>query len=123
MGYPAAEYRSHPPRGCSGRLAATRRWPELTLTLLLACPWAQAAPFAWITNQGSHDVSVLDLASGKQVATVPVGQAPAGVVAASARGQVFVANAGSNDVSVLDMRTHRELARFAAAPLRQQDRS
>jgi len=29
MGHPAAEYRHHPPRGCSGRLGAARRWPEL----------------------------------------------------------------------------------------------
>jgi len=29
MGHPAAEYRLPPPRGCSGRLGAARRWPEL----------------------------------------------------------------------------------------------
>ena len=35
---PTAEYRSHPPGGCSGRLGAARRWPELAaLVLLAAC--------------------------------------------------------------------------------------
>ena len=28
---------------------------------LLCCATAWAAPFAYITNQGSHDVSVIDL--------------------------------------------------------------
>ena len=37
-----------------------------------------AAPFAYITNQGSHDVSVIDLATDAVVATVPVGRGPAG---------------------------------------------
>ena len=39
---------------------------------------AAAAPFAYITNQASHDVSVVDLASDRMVATVPVGRSPAG---------------------------------------------
>mgnify|MGYP002372793174 CR=1 FL=1 len=60
--------------------------------LQTAGPVAQAAPFAYITNQGSHDVSVIDLAGPRVVATIPVGQAPAGVVAGP-RGEVFVANA------------------------------
>ena len=37
---------------------------------------SHAAPFAYITNQGSHDVSVIDLAQQKVVATVPVGRSP-----------------------------------------------
>ena len=44
----------------------------LTALLLIGLP-ALAAPFAYITNQGSHDVSVIDLATQQVVATVPVG--------------------------------------------------
>lgn len=73
---------------------------------LLMVPLAtQAAPFAYITNQGSHDVSVIDLATRRVVATVPVGRSPAGVVASSARGLVYVSNPDSRNVSVIDMRT------------------
>ncbi len=65
---------------------------------------AEAAPFAYITNQGSHDVSVIDLASQKVIATVPVGRSPAGVVAVSRTGRVFVSNPDSKTISVIDMR-------------------
>ncbi len=73
-----------------------------------------AAPFAWITNQGSHDVSVIDLASQQVVATVPVGRSPAGVVAASRAGKVFVSNPDSRDISVIDMREQRVVGTLAA---------
>ena len=39
---------------------------------------AHAAPTAWITNQGDHSVSVVDLATQRVSATVPVAKAPAG---------------------------------------------
>lgn len=35
---------------------------------MLLCTAAWASPFAYITNQGSHDVSVIDLASQQVVA-------------------------------------------------------
>ena len=63
-----------------------------------------AAPFAYITNQGSHDVSVIDLATRQVVATVPVGRSPAGVVAAGRVGKVFVTNPDSKSIPVIDMR-------------------
>ncbi|CAD5372146.1 40-residue YVTN family beta-propeller repeat protein [Rubrivivax sp. A210] len=72
----------------------------------LAVP-ACAAPFAYITNQGSHDVSVIDLASERVVATVPVGRSPAGVAAASRIARVFVSNPDSKTLSVIDMRSQR----------------
>ena len=72
-----------------------------------AMMWAAAAPFAYITNQGSHDVSVIDLANQRVVATVPVGRSPAGVVAASATGRVYVSNPDSKTLSVIDMRTQQ----------------
>ncbi len=73
-------------------------------TALLAAA-ATAAPYAYITNQGSHDVSVIDLALQRVVATVPVGRSPAGVVASSVAGRAFVSNPDSKSISVIDMRT------------------
>ena len=73
-----------------------------------------AAPFAYITNQGSHDVSVIDLALDKVVATVPVGRSPAGVVAASRSGKVYVSNPDSKTISVIDMRSQRVVDTLAA---------
>jgi YVTN family beta-propeller protein len=67
---------------------------------------SSAAPFAYITNQGSHDISVIDVASDKVVSTIAVGKSPAGVVAVSAVGKVFITNPESRNVSVIDMRTN-----------------
>jgi YVTN family beta-propeller protein len=81
-----------------------------SIVLGVTLSWAafvQAEPFAYITNQGSHDVSVIDLASQKVVATVPVGRSPAGVAASSRAGRVFISNPDSKTISVIDMRTQR----------------
>ncbi|OYU93501.1 MAG: hypothetical protein CFE45_20795 [Burkholderiales bacterium PBB5] len=81
----------------------------------LACAgMALAAPFAYITNQGSHDVSVIDLASLQTVATVPVGRSPAGVVAAGATGRVYVSNPDSRSISVIDMARQQVVATLPA---------
>ena len=75
---------------------------------------AHAEPFAYITNQGSHDVSVIDLASQQVIATVPVGRSPAGVVASSRAGRVFVSNPDSKTISVIDMRSQKVVATLLA---------
>ncbi len=87
--------------------------------ILLTVSTSFAAPFAYITNQGSHDVSVIDTAIDKVIATVPVGKSPAGVVAVSAVGKVFVTNPEGRNISVIDMRTQRVIDTLAAgeAPL------
>jgi YVTN family beta-propeller protein len=73
-----------------------------------------AAPFAYITNQGSNDVSVIDLASQQVVSTIGVGRSPAGVVAASRAGKVFVSNPDSRSISVIDMRNQRVVGTLPA---------
>ena len=75
--------------------------------LLLCGTPAWASPFAYITNQGSHDVSVIDLASQQVVATVAVGRSPAGVVASGRAGRAFVSNPDSKTISVIDMRLQK----------------
>ena len=94
-----------------GRVLASVVAPALAVAAPLA---ARCEPFAYITNQGSHDVSVIDLATQKLVATVPVGRSPAGVVASSRAGRVFVSNPDSKTISVIDMRTQKVVATLAA---------
>ena len=77
----------------------------LASVLFCNCLLTHSAPFAYITNQRSHDVSVIDLPLGKVVATVPVARSPAGVVAASAASTVFVSNPDSKTISLIDMRS------------------
>jgi YVTN family beta-propeller protein len=86
------------------------RWGRASIALALTlspAAFVQAEPFAYITNQGSHDVSVIDLASQKVVATVPVGRSPAGVAASSRAGRVFISNPDSKTISVIDMSTQQ----------------
>ncbi|MBT2299626.1 YncE family protein [Variovorax paradoxus] len=81
---------------------------------LLLCTTAGASPFAYITNQGSHDVSVIDLASQQVVATVAVGRSPAGVVASGRAGRAFVSNPDSKTISVIDMRQQKVVSTLPA---------
>lgn len=73
-----------------------------------------APALAWITNQGSDDVSVIDLQARRVVATVPSGPAPAGVAVLPGRGEVAVAHAGDGSIGLIDIATRREVARIAA---------
>ncbi len=86
----------------------------LLLVLTLQSAFAFAEPFAYITNQGSHDVSVIDLAAAKVVATIAVGRSPAGVVASNRNGRVFVSNPDSKTISVISMREQRVVATWRA---------
>ena len=63
---------------------------------------ALAAPFAYITNADSNNVSVLDISTNTVVTTIPVGSGPRGVAVSPAGTRVYVANYISNDVSVID---------------------
>jgi len=72
------------------------------LTILAAACPVLAAPFAYVTNEGGNDVSVIDLATNTMSATIPVGTAPRGAAVTPACTKVYVANSGSNDVSVID---------------------
>jgi YVTN family beta-propeller protein len=58
--------------------------------------------FAYVTNQRSNSVSVIDLASDTVVATVQVETQPAGVAISPNGNYVYVANFKSDSVSVID---------------------
>src|SRR5437588_506072 len=67
---------------------------------------AGAAPFAYINNEDSNDVSVIDISTNTVAATVPVGAGPVGVAVTPDGTAVYVANNGENTVSVIDTRTN-----------------
>ena len=71
---------------------------------------AQAAPFAYITNNGSNNVSVIDTSTNTVIATVPVGSLPFGVAVHPAGTRVYVTNISSNNVSVIDTVTNTVVA-------------
>jgi YVTN family beta-propeller protein len=79
--------------------------------LAIACG-VHAAPFAFITNCGSNDVSVIDIATDRVVATVPVGACPYGVAVSPGGAHVYVTNRDDASLSVIDGTTFRERARI-----------
>jgi YVTN family beta-propeller protein len=91
------------------------------LIALLSAGMAQAAgtgggvaTLAFITNQGSDTLSVLDVAARRVVKEIPVGKAPAGVAVSAAAGRAFVTNPGDHSLSVIDLASLAEVARIPA---------
>jgi YVTN family beta-propeller protein len=86
---------------------------RLALTaFILSMLWtgvASAQPFAYITNEGSNSVSVIDTATNMEVKTILVGMEPTGVAVSPYGNFVYVTNSGSGSVSVIDTATNTEV--------------
>lgn len=75
-----------------------------TFAVMLGSMPAAAAPFAWITNQGSNTVSRLDLATHLSVTTA-VGESPFSVAPVPDGSRTYVGNSGDKTISVVDGQT------------------
>jgi gliding motility-associated-like protein len=62
--------------------------------------------FAYIANQFSNNVSVVNTTTNTVVATVPVGAHPTGVAASADGNSVYITNNGDNTVSVINTATN-----------------
>jgi len=60
------------------------------------------SPFAYITNYGSNEVSVINTATNRVTATIPVGAGPEGIVITPDGTKVYVANYEDGTISVID---------------------
>ena len=75
---------------------------------LLSCSLASpassfAAPFAFVPNEGSGTLSVIDVATDKLVADIPAGKKPRGT-AISADGRIaYVSDQPNNQLVVIDL--------------------
>ena len=81
-----------------------------TAMILMLVSIVGAAPFAYITNSGSNNVSVIDTSTDTVTATVPVGDYPYGVAVNPDGTKVYVTNSLSNNVSVIDTATNNVTA-------------
>jgi YVTN family beta-propeller protein len=61
---------------------------------------------AYIPNSSSNSVSVINVATGAVVTTIPVGKGPGGVAVSPDGSRVYVANQDSDDISVIDTKTN-----------------
>lgn len=64
-----------------------------------------AEPFAYVTNQNSNSVSVIDMATNIVTSTIPVGSNPRGAAVTPDGKRVYVCN-GQGTVSVIDTATN-----------------
>jgi YVTN family beta-propeller protein/parallel beta-helix repeat protein len=71
---------------------------------------AQAASFAYIPNENSNNVSVIDTSTNTVIASVPVGNYPFGVAVNPTGTRVYVTNYISNKVSVIDTSNNTVIA-------------
>jgi YVTN family beta-propeller protein len=67
---------------------------------------------AFVGSQRDAELAEVDLAAGRVVRRIPVGQQPTALLLNRARSRLYVANAGSDSVSVVDVASSRELARI-----------
>jgi YVTN family beta-propeller protein len=104
-------HNSDPSRAATARAGFMALFAVLAMGLgLLASP-AEAAPFAYVVNNGDNTVSVIDTATNTVVGTpIPVGGLPNGVAITPDGTHAYVANAGGNTVSVIATATNTVVA-------------
>lgn len=78
----------------------------LVATLSLPATAEASGPRAYIVNQDSSDVSIINVRSRKLLGTVPVGKLPHGIAASSDGQFLYVTNMGSNNVTVINAETY-----------------
>ncbi|MGB8900431.1 MAG: beta-propeller fold lactonase family protein [Methylocella sp.] len=81
-------------------------WAMLAMGLGLMARPAEAAPFAYVVNNGNNTVSVIDTAGNTVVTTIPVGLNPEWLAVTPDGTHVYVTNGSSNDVSVIRTATN-----------------
>ncbi|RXA15078.1 PKD domain-containing protein [Methanosarcina sp. MSH10X1] len=86
----------------------------MALAFLMLVSIAGASQFAYVTNEESNNVSVIDTTTNKVKATISVGSDPVGVAINPNGTRVYVSNANSNDVSVIDTATNTVIATVPA---------
>ena len=69
--------------------------------------------FAYVANQGSATVSVIDLTANQKTQDIPVGVEPYGVALTPNGTRAYVANSASNTVSVIDTASNTVVATIA----------
>jgi len=81
--------------------------PLLAIALALNSGFAAAAPKAYVGNFADNTVSVIDTASNKVIASIPVAEGPHGMAISGDGRTVYVAGDGSSSLSIIDTATDR----------------
>ena len=92
---------------CAGLIASVEQAPAIGIN---PNPPITSGPYAYITNYGSNNVSVIDTANDTVLASIAVGYGPYGVTVSPDATRVYVANYVSSSVSVIDASNNSVLA-------------
>src|SRR5437016_1467189 len=90
-------------------------WALMALVAVSSARPAEAAPFAYVVNEISDSVSVIDTATNKVVASValPVGSFSLGVAVTPDGKHAYVTNSNPGTVSMVDTATNNVVADVA----------
>ena len=84
-----------------------RSFATLTLTALIASG-AAAGPFAYVPNEGSGTISVVDTESDKLVGEIKAGSKPRGTAATRDGKRLYVSDQPNNRPIVIDLEARKE---------------
>ena len=89
--------------------------PALLVALALAvAPLAgAAAPFAYVPNEGSGTLSIIDTATDQVVGEVPVGQKPRGTVVSADGRTAYVSDQPNNVIVIVDLAARKRSGTIA----------
>ncbi|MBN1137370.1 MAG: hypothetical protein JXM73_12345, partial [Anaerolineae bacterium] len=98
-----------------GRALETRRLGDYLLKVLLAVDAAGGRLFLARDIYTGYGVTVLDLATGREIADIPLDTAPNGVAWDEGTGRLFVSHTYRNQIAALDLGAGRVSAAFPLA--------
>src|SRR5690242_10884921 len=84
---------------------------SLPLALLAFAACAAAAPLAYVSNEGSASVSVIDTATDRVVATLKIGEKPRGIALSADASRLYLSDQNLNSLVVVDTAKGAEIAR------------
>ena len=85
------------------------------VVLLLCCGGvvaAKAAPFAYVSNEGSSSVSIIDTATDKVVSTMKIGQKPRGIAISPDGKRLYISDQTANALRVIDTDKNEVVGRY-----------
>ena len=74
-------------------------------------PYAKAAPLAYVPNEGSASISVIDTATDTVVSTLRFGQRPRGIAVSLDGKRLYISDQTANALVVVDLARNVEAAR------------
>src|SRR6266508_5486718 len=90
-------------------------------SLLLAWETVEAAPFVYISNERSNDVTIIDAATDQVIATVPVGARPRGLRLSPDGKILYVALGQENKIALVDTASRKVASKIAAGTDRSEE--